>query len=761
MSSFRSLWPKAGTIVAGDYTAELFDPTIAEDRDKLDSLVASGAVHTIHDSLNDQLEELIDGRAPSERLQDDILRQRVLAHLGDNPAEHYGMYVYYPWRKELLHILPRHEFIEVRTSRNRYQITPAEQKRLGRMRIGVLGLSVGASTALTLALEGIGGELRIADFDTLSLSNTNRLRTSISNIGVNKAVLCARELSEINPYLQITVFPAGLSEENIEEFLTGGDKLDLLIEECDDFFMKLFSRERARHHGIPVIMETNDRGMLDIERFDQEPDRPLLHGLLGDLDSNKLKGLSTKQKVPYLLRFGGSKDTVSPRALASLFEISHTTKSWPQLASAISLGAAIAADTARRLLLGEALPSGRFYVDLKKLIAPGTTASLPDWSFLEPTEISQAASAVALPLSPQTVSAGPIQPIEAEYMVAYGCLAPSGGNSQPWHFTLREGRLDCSIPPTYTWTSLEFEGRPLWVAMGAAVENITIAAHFIGLKAQVLPAVIEGPKEVCSIHFERVAPVQTPQLAAIPKRITNRSNADLEKPLSDMKLQALIDAASRSGARLRLVQSDDEKRKIANIIGAIDRVRLLHPDFHKDLTGELRWSRKHAHASRDGIGIDTLELGTAERVGASLMTNWPSMQVLRDLNMGQDFEKSAQNAKTHAFALLTMPGKGLMTYLAGGRAMEQVWLEATLQDIAFAPQSSCIFLWPRLEEGGDNLFSSTEKEVLRAARREFLEVFPQTEPATEILLFRLSEAPAPTARSLRHPVSQVLTIVDS
>jgi len=755
------MWPKPGTIVAGDYTAELFDPSTAGDRDKLDNLVTSGAVQTIHDSLVDQLEELVDGRAPQERLDAETLRQRVLAHLGDTPAEHYGTYVYYPWRKELLHILPRDEFIEVRTSRNRYQITPAEQKRLGKTQIGVLGLSVGASTALTLALEGIGGELRIADFDTLSLSNTNRLRTSISNIGVNKAVLCARELSEINPYLQITVYPAGLGEENIEEFLTGGGKLDLLIEECDDFFMKLFSRERARHHGIPMIMETNDRGMLDIERFDKEPDRPLLHGLLGGLDSNTLKGLSTKQKVPYLLRFAGSKDTVSHRALASLFEISHTTKSWPQLASAISLGAAIAGDTARRLLLGEALPSGRFYVDLKKLISPGATASLPDWSILEPTEISQAASAVAIPPPPQRVSSGSIQRNEAEYLVAHGSLAPSGGNSQPWHFTLREGRLDCSIPSTYTWTSLEFEGRPLYVAMGAAVENITIAAYSIGLKAQVLPAVIEGPKEVCSISFERVAPVQMPHLAAIPKRITNRRNADLENRLAGWKLQALINAASRCGAKLRVERNDEEKRKIASIIGAVDRVRLLHPDLHKDLTGELRWSREQAHTSRDGIGIDTLEMGTAERVGASLMTTWPAMQVLRDLNMGQDLEKSARNAKTDTYALLTMPGKGLMTYLAGGRAMEQVWLEATLQDFAFAPASSCIFLWARLEEGGDAIFSATEKEVLRAARREFLEVFPQMESACEILLFRLSKAPPPTARSLRHPISQVLTVADS
>ena len=32
-------------------------------------------------------------------------------------------------------------------------------------------------------------------------------------------------------------------------------------------------------------MATSDRGLVDVERFDLEPHRPILHGLLGDLDT--------------------------------------------------------------------------------------------------------------------------------------------------------------------------------------------------------------------------------------------------------------------------------------------------------------------------------------------------------------------------------------------------------------------------------------------------------------------------------------------
>ena len=370
------------------------------------------------------------------------------------------------------------------------------------------------------------------------------------------------------------------------------------------------------------------------------------------------------------------------------------------------------------------------------------------------------ASPVAIPPAPQSMLTGTLQRSEAKFIVAHGCLAPSGGNSQAWNFTLREGRIDCSIPPTYSWTSRDFEGRSLYVAMGAAVQNMVIAAHTIGLQAQVLPAVRKGSREVCSISFKRVTPVQEPLFAAIPKRITNRQQADLERSLADTKLQTLVDVASRWGAKLSIVTNDDEKRKVARVIGIVDRVRFLHPGLHHDLSNELRWTREHAHATRTGIGIDTLGLNTADRVGAYLISSWPVMQVLRDLGLGEDLERLGRQSKCHAFALLTMPGKSLQTYLEGGRAMQEVWLEATVQNLAFCPSSSSPFIFARLEQGSDAIYSEKEKQILRAARRDFLDIFPQADNACETLLFRLSEAAAPDARSLRYPVSQVLTIED-
>jgi hypothetical protein len=57
--------------------------------------------------------------------------------------------------------------------------------------------------------------------------------------------------------------------------------------------LKILLREKARALRLPVLMETSDRGMLDVERFDLEPDRPILYGKVGwiwSADMDRLTG---------------------------------------------------------------------------------------------------------------------------------------------------------------------------------------------------------------------------------------------------------------------------------------------------------------------------------------------------------------------------------------------------------------------------------------------------------------------------------------
>jgi hypothetical protein len=363
----------AGSLAPGDIHASwrplILDPAVAVDRGRVAALDAGGGVFSRHDTIEDQLRDLVACRHPAEDLDRAGLDRLVGAHLAGRQGAEYGRWVHYPWSGRLVHLLAEDEFRELRSNRNRDKITAEEQRRLRQTTIGVVGLSVGQASAVTLALEGVGGAFRLADFDTLSLSNLNRLRAGTYELGVNKAVLAARQMFEIDPYLDIEIFPQGLGEENLAHFLgEGDDKLDVLVEECDDFFVKVLARHHARRCGIPVIMDTNDRGLLDIERFDLEPERPLFHGLAGELDPERLRGLTMKEKVPYVMRIIDA-TSISPRLASSMPQIKRTICTWPQLASGVALGGALVADAVRRVLLGQMSVSGRFYVDIEAIVA--------------------------------------------------------------------------------------------------------------------------------------------------------------------------------------------------------------------------------------------------------------------------------------------------------------------------------------------------------------------------------------------------------
>ena len=346
----------------------IFSAADPAERAALEGLLKREPRITVHDRLPAQLRELVKTQRPGITWRDAELDDAVLAHLAGRTLEEYGNWVYYPWSFRLVHLLGEAEFAQLRTDRNRNKITTEEQAVLATKRIGVIGLSVGQSVSLALALERSFGELRLADFDTLDLSNLNRIRSGVHQLGLNKAVSTAREIAEIDPYLKVTVYSAGITEGNLEAFLTAGGKLDLLVEECDNAVVKIKARLAARKHRIPVVMDTSDRGLIDVERFDLEPDRPIMHGLLEPLDLSAIdKPMTREQMVGYIMTMV-DEDALSARMKRTLPEIGRTVSTWPQLGGHVMLGGALTSDVVRRIMLGEMQWSGRWYVDLVALL---------------------------------------------------------------------------------------------------------------------------------------------------------------------------------------------------------------------------------------------------------------------------------------------------------------------------------------------------------------------------------------------------------
>lgn len=736
----------------------------------LDELIENN-VSFFHDEIYGQLQELVKMKRPALRIKPEEYPELIKKHLAGRDINAYGVWVYYPWSRRLVHMLDEEEFKLVRTNRNQYKITAREQEILSTKKIGIIGLSVGQSIALTLAMERGFGELRLTDFDTLELSNLNRIRSSVHNLGVPKVVITAREIAEMDPFLKVSCFFNGLTEENMNEFFLTNGKLDLLVDECDGLDIKILARFKARELGIPVIMDTSDRGMLDVERFDLEPDRPLLHGTIENVDPGTIKGLSTEDKIPIMLQMLGV-ENISLRAKASMIEVEQTINTWPQLASSVALGGAVGADVSRRILLDQYHTSGRYYIDLEELIADSKTETEAPASRINPfhllstDEMRQMASKAVI-----ATSADDISPDKESIssMVAAAAAAPSTGNDQPWKWLYKNETLFLFHDEFRSHSFGDFQKTASFITFGAAYENLYIHALTLGIEPyySFFPD-RSNEKLVAAIRFKKHSPGELLDLLkpldqAIFRRHTNRVMAPKTIIPEDVYSRLSLLAESVPGAKMRCFTDENDMRALARIIGACDKIRLMHPEGHYDFVHrEMRWTPEDAERTLTGIDIRTLELGNSLMAAMSVIKNKKVIDAVKDLGGGNALGMLAMRTVSTASALcmISLPGYELRNFFEGGRSMERFWLEATNLNLAIHPVISPLYLFSRILHGnGEGLDEKTIKE-LHFLREQFNKITGVGNTDSEVFLTKVAIADEPKLKAHRLPVKDILVWED-
>lgn len=720
---------------------------ILSDMPELEALKEISAIHRLQmiDTTNSQIREFEKDASLSGASH--LVRDLHTGISSTGSLPYSGIWVYYPWRNSLTRIISEEVFIRLRTQRNRYKISSEEQDKLSGKRIGVVGLSVGHSAALNIAIERLCGELRLADFDQLELGNLNRIRASLVDVGLNKAIITARHIAELDPFIETKLYKEGLTDENIEDFLLGGGKLDLVVEECDDVYMKVRIRQECKKYGIPVVMEMSDRGMIDIERYDLDPKYPIFHGLIDESsDIQKLKELRTsEEKLPYLLPIVGA-DTLSSRMKASAIELNSTISSWPQLGADVAYGGAFIAVAARGILLNADIQSGRRWIDVE---AQFDSVPVADQRINSSGEVKNESFDER-----QIHSSVPFEALDR--IMSSAVLATSPGNKQNWLFELK----DDSITVTLGKELFEFSDNLSWgslIGIGACVANIQYTALNNGYHCERSFVESSGSIEpLVRMRLSKCEPIRAELLDYINVRTTFRKKVEYSA-ISVDRLDKLRGIVENYGATL--VESREVIREIGEHVSEGDLIRICNQMGHMELFGrELKFSEEEAVQAGIGLNVADLELSQLDLIGLNYARDFEIVNYLNEIGGGKNFKRISRSAfeGAGAIAIFCVDNYSPKSLIEIGIEIQAFWLECTKLGIGCFPITVLQALFTHLESHDDRVVSKQEVEKIRDLHQSFHSLLRIPLNRKSVFLFRLTNETSLQVKKIRRPWRECL-----
>ena len=341
-------------------------------------------------------------------------------------------------------------------------------------------------------------------------------------------------------------------------------------------------------------------------------------------------------------------------------------------------------------------------------------------------------------------------------LVQAGGAAPSGGNIQPWRVTAGATELEVWLDERRSTSFLDVSRYASVLALGSFAENVAIEARARGLSFSLDirdQVALDAPMLIFRFASEaapgaELAGERDDSLAPyIFERCTNR-RPHQGPPASEDELQAL-ERALGDDARLSAVGAGAGLAEVARILAENDALRLRHAELHKQMWEEVRFSRKEVEDTRDGVDVATLELppGAAEQL--KMMTDYQFVMDQMPVEALVASSMPGLLASSHLCCLSIDEPPTVGAVLAGGRALQRLWLTATQLQLAIQPWAVLPFLLIRTRHSDEGGFSAREIEVLSDLHARLVAAFGLSAGTMPLFTFRLARCGPPSARALR------------
>lgn len=343
-----------------------------------------------------------------------------------------------------------------------------------------------------------------------------------------------------------------------------------------------------------------------------------------------------------------------------------------------------------------------------------------------------------------------------------GNNAPSGENCQPWHFVKRADQIEIHLLPERDQSAYSWGQRASYMANGAVIENMVIAASGEGYRTEVqyFPTPTDS-WHVATLSFNKDATLRADSLAkSIATRISNRKPYKKE-PLTKSEQTALESSISEiKNINITLIDDSKNIETLARVGSTNEEIMLANKNLHNFFFSHVSWTKEDDEKNKTGFYIKTLELPPPAEKMFKLFSNWGVMRVLAKLGFTKIIAKqnAATNAAAAAFGAIIIKNTEPLTFVEAGRAMERVWLTATSLGLSFQPLTGILFFKLKINGKEADAFSTKEQELIKQAYRKVNGIFSADDKHVAFM-FRIGKGAPPSAHAIRFPLQEVISVV--
>jgi hypothetical protein len=269
----------------------------------------------------------------------------------------------------------------------------------------------------------------------------------------------------------------------------------------------------------------------------------------------------------------------------------------------------------------------------------------------------------------------------ARALVGAAVLAPSDWNTQPWRFDVDPGSIRLFADAQRALPTSDPDRRGMMVSLGAALENMVVAARAYGLQPTVRYEGTGGA--VAEMTWLGGGPQRDRELfGALAERRTNRRNYDGRGLMPGVRAQ--MSAQVADGPRLRWLDGRDGLRDLADLVHDAVHAQVSDRRIQAEQHAWLRTSPSDAARRGDGVPV--------EAIGMTGPANWfasryydPQSWFLR-FGAGSLAKRAREAVRSASAAmLLTTTGRDESSWLVGGQAYERLALKATQLGLSHQP----------------------------------------------------------------------------